>query len=411
MSTSSGRSQLGWCVPADDWESFLDYVVEKWGAKDPHVRFELEMAMIEFVDRDSNLAEVESRLREAVGQCGLSSSTEEVLTREVSPRNKRQIGYRIRQPLKDEFKAFVDTEFNNGDNGQYAELTNSHISYGEALAAAINDYRDGGRGRRIRELVELTTTDSPRNRRETQSRESTTSRSSDSTEGVSQDKDGAARITELTTAVGDDRSDYETDSESNEPAIHSHVVLSIADRLPEEFPKAVVRKTVVQRLSEEKHDISEALIERYCEAVLEYLPVVEHPAKEDLYVTEETREEITAWSDLDKERRTVFLRRSVVADALKTGNRNHSVDYKDVIQLFKDEFGEGPSHQYAYDLMEAAAKGVDGFSYTTVHEKKQLRVIIDNIDTALLRNTIEHDPDLQKENHLQNGQEVALTDP
>lgn len=372
MSPSSGRSQLGWSVPAQDWERFETYVREKWGDDGAHVRFELEKAMEEFIERDGDLAEAESLLQEAVGLSELSSSTEETITRDVSPENKRQVGYRVREVLKDEFTTFVAEEFNDGTSGRYGGLSDSHVSYGEALAAAINEYRDGGRGRRVRELVEATITGATDSGRE-----------NDSVESKSGTDEELSTAPDLSTTAGES----EAGSADDLPDVEPRLVLSVADELGEQFTERDLRKTVVQHLNAEYDEFPGKLIEEYSEAALDQLAVVQHPSKEELYISESMREEITVWSDLNKDLRAARLRRLVAADALDAGKTRHPVGYRDVIELFKENLDDGPSVQYAYDLMDAAADGAEGFVYKKIRGEKQLRVDLTKVNRSVLEDT------------------------
>lgn len=355
------RTQLGWAVPVDDWDRFVQSVREDWGCSDTHVRFELERAMIEFVDRDTDLARAESLLHEAVSVSELSSSTETPLARNVSSVEKRTVNFRVREAVKEEFKQFV-AELNSGETGKFDMGSTSHTTYGETLAAALLFYADGGRSRCIRELTEsLVTGRSTAGARTTVIDESP----------PPADDDTLSTPTAASSTPGD--SD-DTDD------LNPDVVLTVADDLPTEFLEDELQTTVAKHL---KPPTVEDPIDRYSEAVLDCLSVVQHPMNDGLYIPEEKRDEITAWEDLTKELRTVRLRRLVAGDAVRNRNRRHSVTYRDVMELFEQNLGDGPSHDYAYTLMEAAAEGVDGLQYTTSRGQNQLRVNLDIVDSKI----------------------------
>jgi hypothetical protein len=162
--------------------------------------------------------------------------------------------------------------------------------------------------------------------------------------------------------------------------LNPDVVLTVADDLPTEFLEDELRTTIAKHL---KPPTVDDPIDRYSEAVLDCLSVVQHPMNDGLYIPEEKRDEITAWEDLTKELRTVRLRRLVAGDAVRNRNRRHSVTYRDVMELFEENLGDGPSHDYAYTLMEAAAEGVDGLQYTTARGQNQLRVNLDVVGSKI----------------------------
>jgi hypothetical protein len=213
----AGRSQLGWAVPAADWEEFLGYVDQEWGSRGPNVRFELERAMAEFIDRDGDLADTEALLRDALEVRALSSSTVSVPSRDVDPENKRKVGYRVRESLKEEFTDFVDTRL-NGDSATNGEGSTSHTTYSEALRAAINAYRDGGTSRRVRDLAEAVVSGS-----------------------TDAGRDGGS----IENGLPDETASVSTESESSttpDPDVEAALVLEIAEDLPDQFPTDLLRK-------------------------------------------------------------------------------------------------------------------------------------------------------------------------
>lgn len=118
-------------------------------------------------------------------------------------------------------------------------------------------------------------------------------------------------------------------------------------------------------------------------------PVGDRIFVNDIYITDWAREEETFWTDLEKEERLVLLRRYAVADAIDNDERKRAFSYTDVQDLFEEKTGDGPSDQYAYDLMEGAADGEEGihygeFSVGTSSSKIQLRVNVSEVSDAIL---------------------------
>lgn len=370
----AGRSQLGWAVPAADWEEFLGYVDQEWGSRGPNVRFELERAMAEFIDRDGDLADTEALLRDALEVRALSSSTVSVPSRDVDPENKRKVGYRVRESLKEEFTDFVDTRL-NGDSATNGEGSTSHTTYSEALRAAINAYRDGGTSRRVRDLAEAVVSGS-----------------------TDAGRDGGS----IENGLPDETASVSTESESSttpDPDVEAALVLEIAEDLPDQFPTDLLRKKTVARLQSEYDELPERRLEAYTDAVLNSLDVVEHPVKEGVYIPEEDRENYTVFSDLEREEKEVYLRRILVAEALEDGRLKHAVGYKEVMDLFDQYLHERPSTQHAYDLMEDSALASPAFSYGKRRgaSRKQLQVDLTEVHDQTLAGAVELRMDLSQE--------------
>jgi hypothetical protein len=115
--------------------------------------------------------------------------------------------------------------------------------------------------------------------------------------------------------------------------------------------------------------------------------------KDGLYISEDSREDITVWGDLDKPGRIQHLRVRIATEAAENGKRRKQLLYTDVIELFDEYLEHKPSPQYAYDAMEAAAS-VDGFSYGDVRGEKRLRYDRQQIPESFRSDVIlEHDID------------------
>ena len=359
---SASRSPLGWAIPSDDWGKFVDYVTEEWGENTEHVRFALERAMIEFLELDDDLAEAERLLRGHLDVRGLSSSTAEVLKREIDPENKRKIGIRVRDVVQDRFRSFVAEEFNGGHTARYATYTESHTTYGEALTAAINEYRDGGAGRRLKSFAEDIVA-------------------------------GRERSSDLVESLDESDSDLSTANATSiteeQPSVRAEIVLDVVDDLPNGFPDAALVDTIEDHAASEHGELSEDLLDRYREAVLDEKPVVEHPGHDGVYISEQERAKMTVWQDLNKETRVARLRRLVAADAVDKRKTHLKIDYQRVRELFDEDLGHEPSHQYAYDAMKAAGRA-DGFSYGKHRGSKVLKFDLTAITDDLRRDLVEN---------------------
>lgn len=227
----------------------------------------------------------------------------------------------------------------------YSDFTDSHITFGEALIPALSEYRDGGKGRRIKTLVE-----------EVISGESDRDRNSIFVENSESDDDGLSTDPAV----------------SIRPSPSAEIVIDVAESLPESFPVTVLDSRIEEHASDEHETLTDELIAEYRDAVVDQLPVVGHPMKDDLFITEDAREDITAWQDYDNPGRVQYLREMALNRAEENRKQRVRFNYTDVIDLFDEHLGHSPTPQYAYDAMEDAATA-EGFSYSDHHGKKELR--------------------------------------
>jgi hypothetical protein len=371
------RAQLGWRVPADVIERFEDYVHEKHGSHGPYVRFELECAMREYLDDDELLVETEDLLRDHLDLRGFSSSTA-LSTRQYRGTTTTQVGYRVNAALKERFQAFADEH--NAD------------TYGRALAAALESYADGGRAKRLLTgVTRLITGDTD------------SGTTSGTTAGsVENDHRGQTDSTAtLSTATASGTTSGTTDETSGEAegssdgatcdsvSVDAQAVLEIADELPADI---IPNKLLEARILETAPANDADTIRSHREAVLQQIDAEPHPHRDGVYITTEHRENSIIWADLDKAERLVLLRRFAAHDAMDNRQRRRAYDYRDVTQLFREEAGGGgPSHQYAYDLMKAAADE-DGFEYKQIRGQKQLRVDLNEVRDEILEYACDLNP-------------------
>jgi len=361
----TSRECLGWHVPRPVRERFVTFVEEKWGTTDSYVRFELESAMREYLDRDGVLHEAEMLLREYLQSQGLSSSTEADSDERADHSDTVQLGYRVNEELKEEFATFAKQHYDE--------------NIGAILARAMDVYAKGGRRKRVLNQIHQLVTGGIAG--------DTTDafdENGDTAEGADENIDG--RQTRISRS---DESTRDTTDESDENLrVDGILVSEIAGELGDQFVLDDLHKTITKKI-----DGQTETLELYSEAVISYENVVEHPIVDDLYIPEEVRDGITAYGDLDRESRTERLRALVAREALKKRQETFSVTYTEVQQLFELEFGDAPSHDYAYTLMEDAADEV-GFSFKKRQGQKRLRVTLPVVRRSVLEDALDH-PDVE----------------
>jgi len=368
------RTQLGWRIPQSAWDRFVDAVIEKHADQDLYLRVELESAMMEFLDEDDLLAEAEEILREHTPCSELSSSTAAIATTRYQDDDTRLVTHRIRTELKERFQAFAKKH--------------DAPSYGRLLAAALDSYARGGRAQRL--LTDVKRVFSGSDSGATSSGSTTDSVEDSSTETNEAGSSEGTVENSLSTAVRGATStgssgETGADPERPDPMVVSDAVdevlsiegTNISDLF--QFPRGTLDKAIARAAGAGDRET----IDRYHDPVLEQLNASEHPHIDGVYITDWAREDECLWADLNKAERIVLLRRWAVAEAIRRGNRKQPYTYREVIDLFEKQCKAGPSHQYAYDLMEAAADEA-GFTYGessigTNSTQVQLRVDVSSV--------------------------------
>lgn len=360
------RKQLGWRVPRTEWDQFVAYVEEKWGELGPYLRFEMEKAMREFLDQDEKLAKAEALLRKHLDSMGLSSSSTTVPS-DIDHSDTVKLGQRINADLKTEFAGFSDEHYQD--------------SYGAVLARALNAYRKGGRARRLLEGIKQLCTG-----------RSTTGSKSESDESVSQGREESGTNmpsdeSQLGSVESPGLSSFTTAGTTSDtddgPEVDQKIVMDIAEGLNDQFSESTLATAIAKTVS---GDVE--VIQSYTEAIVDFKNCVKHPYG-PVYIPKEERERRTLWCDLNRETRAVRLRRLIVKSALEVGEEKHACTYREVQELFEDDLGKGPSHDYAYTLMEDAGKG-DAFMYGEYQGQKQLRVDIRKVSQSIIREVAEN---------------------
>lgn len=362
----TGSVQLGWRVPAETWERFVEHVAEKHAEESVYIRVGIESAMMEFLDQDGILREAEELLQNHTDLRSLSSSTAALATDRYQDDDTRLVTHRIRPDLKEEFKIFADKH--------------NAPSYGRLLAAALDSYSDGGRARRLLEDVKQLISTATSTGSTDESKENL--RSSHEEGATNLGSTGAAVETRSSTEGGRATSTGSTP----DPMVVAEAVGDIRDgdgklRM---FSESEVNDAIAAAAGTDDANV----LEQYRGPVVEQLNAGAHPHQEELYITDEYREELNLWADLDRCERVVLLRRFIVARAIKKEQAKVKLTYREVTTLFEEETQDGPSHQYAYDLMEEAAdeQGFEFREFTIGRHtsQKQLRVDVTKVRQAIL---------------------------
>ncbi len=169
------------------------------------------------------------------------------------------------------------------------------------------------------------------------------------------------------------------------------MVSDIANKLGDEFTRKEVIRTIANEL-----DGNNETVELYTEAIISYKNAVEHPINEDILISEERREQITVYGDLDREERVEKLRILLTREALKTHELDYSITYTDVQDLFKENLADQPSDDYTYTLMDDAAEK-SGFEFEKRNGQYQLCVELRPVDRKIIEEAADH-PDVESVN-------------
>lgn len=401
-----GRVQLGWRVPRDERDAFIRHVEDKWGEAASYLRFEIESAMHQYLDRDAELADAERLLRERLDARDLSSSSAggDRLSRRVDHSDTVLLTHRVNPGLKDEFAAYADQ--------------NTDESYGAVLSRALNAYRDGGRATRVKEAAERLITGATSTGSTAASDETSTADASHrSGSTVATDENGLdcrrhqrgstgasdehRRTRERNQAGSTDAGDESSD-ESEAVTVDPETVVEIADGLPDEFPEQLLEQRIRDAVAD-----TDAAVAAFRDPVVNHTGLVSHPYQE-LYITPENRERSLLYCDMDRAERVERLRELLVTHTLERGKRTNYWEYTDVIDRFAEEYGAGPSHDYAYTLMERAGE-LDGFRYGRHRGRVRLRVDIHDVPRDRIKPIVEGNDELDPRSLTMDGLVTAYS--
>jgi len=366
----TSRVQLGWRVPEKSWERFVEHVAEKHADQALYYRVEAESAMMEFLDDDGLLADAEDLLETHTDLSTLSSSTGSGIITDRYQCDTKLVTHRVRGDLKERFKKFADKH--------------DAASYGRLLAAALDTYVDGGAARRLLNDVQRLVGGATNSGSTDESVENVASATTESgSTANSVESDSGAVEASLSTATTS-----ATSSGSTDPMVVADAAAAVREQDGEGDLRMFTRPILKDAIEQAAGTDDEVVYERYRDKVLDQLNAGDHPHIEAMFITDWVREEETLWADLDKAERLVLLRRWAVREAIDNGERQRAFDYQDVTELFEKWAKAGPSHQYAYDLMDDAADE-PGFEYGkfsigTQTPKTQLRVDVSKVDKSIL---------------------------
>lgn len=224
-------TKIDWRVPTAAWEAFREHVREECGGIDGYLGYEAERAMREFADEDggNRVEDLVDRLVHAAGRNpdGLLKQK----TRAKAGDETTRVTARVDASVKEEFKKTVD----EGDTDD---------TYGQALARAVDAYRDGGRFGRLQRKLERIV------------------------------DDAASILTELT----------ERDTEDRLP-VRERRTIAICENLSEQFTDDELRAEIASVAGD-----SQPTIREYRERVVDRLGVEPHPNNAELWVPEHVAE-------------------------------------------------------------------------------------------------------------------------
>lgn len=317
----SRRPQLSRQVPADSVTKFDDWCQREGHVNEGDKGRHAEKAIIEYLPPDyrpdrfrDDLDELEADLRadlDEVGQLSSSSSLNETPASTSSDETDK-LTYRVSKDVQDSLERYV-----------YDQEGKVRGVLGEYVAAALDDYRDGGQVARVRRYYEQLR---------------------GSVDMVSEDRVGAV-VKQLETESAD--RDY--------------------------YHIETIRCAVDEALDVHSEDVQNEFADR----VIERLGLVIVETADGVYAPPETAEKMVQrhemdssvnWYSTDKQERVEYLKKAVKARS-KTSGQGAGVDYNQV----RDEVFEGhPSNDYCYDLMALAGEDC-GFDYDKHNGKLMLR--------------------------------------
>ncbi|SEH60658.1 hypothetical protein SAMN05192561_11225 [Halopenitus malekzadehii] len=125
---------VDWQVPADEWESFREYVEKKFDGLEGYLGREAEAAMREYADADG-YGDVEDRVDRLVNAAGRTPDPfKEKNSSRLHQQSTTRVTVRVDEWVKDEFRKAANE---------------SEDTFGVAFARAIQVRRDGGRAGRL----------------------------------------------------------------------------------------------------------------------------------------------------------------------------------------------------------------------------------------------------------------------
>lgn len=345
----ASTKKLEWWIDEREYHHFREFVEEKHGVIALCFPSEVVQAMRAFIDKD-RAAGVEVELRELENVVADSfddysrrrSSYGQHIPDDFGSGETVKIRCEVPASLKEEFSIYIDE--------------NSEWGYGEALARAMNAYRDGGREQRLSDmLAEITDT--------LQNAEPTTTENDTASKPYTVEEKLAAIRSDLAESSGVD-SAYEI--------------------------AALTRDDIVGPIHEYcskggNETASDRTVSDYIDRVTDDLGLTQHPQKDELYTKDTDLDgpafEYRDFSNLTTEQRVEAVRAKLLKKAKGRGCAQATA------ATIRDEFFDGePSDSVAHDLRERAAE-CEGFgTRTTEGGVEAVKVnIVDVEDEGLLR--------------------------
>ena len=329
----SATKKLEWWVDKREYEHFRTFVEEKHGVIDLCFPSEIVQAMRAFIDKDQ-AADVESELREL--EDAVADSFDDYSRRRRSSYGQHppddfgsdetvKIRCEVPAVLKEEFSIYIDEH--------------SEWGYGEALARAMNAYRDGGREQRL----------------------------ADTLAGIT---DALQDETEITTESDTDAKPYSI--EDKLAAIRSDLAnesgVDSADEIAE-----LTRADLIEPIHEYcakagNETASDRTVNDYIDRVTADLGLTQHPANDELFVKDADLDgpafEYREYADLSTEQRVEAVRVKLLRKAKGRGCAQATA------ATIRTEFFDGePAESVAHDLRDRAAE-CEGFKDGTARSSE-----------------------------------------
>jgi len=332
------RVKVGWRVPSDEWEAFIDYVHAEHGETSGYVGREVERAMREWIDRDA-FAPVEAladRLVRAAGRTPANLSQKKSAVDPPTGNDTTTVQCRVDSDVKERFAHHAKTKTDDRT--------------GTVLARALRERRDGGRARRVREKLERVADDAE-----------------DLLAELNPDEDGLG--------------------------VRERRLVRICDRLGEQFSRDDLEDAIGAVAGS-----SDPTVQDYTDRVLERRGCVPHPNNPDLFVPKSTAREIARDNDVPGPDAPAYYRRSygsLSRDEKVRGLRvelarralsNNGRSQADAATVRQDIFDGQPSEGHTRDLMDLVADA-NGFTTTSRYGAERLRVDLRRATDDLLAAT------------------------
>ena len=345
----ASTKKLEWWIDEQEYHHFREFVEEKHGVIDLCFPSEVVQAMRAFIDKD-RAADVEDELRELEdvvadsfdGYSRRRTSFGSHVSDDFGSGETVKIRCEVPAILKEEFSIYIDE--------------NSEWGYGEALARAMNAYRDGGREQRLADrLAEITDT--------LQNDEPATAESDTDAKPYSVEDKLAAIRSDLADSSGVDSADE----------IAELTRADLVDPIHDYCAKG------------DNETASDRTVSDYIERITADLNLTQHPMNDRLYIKDADLDgpafEYREYADLSTGQRVEAVRVKLLKKAKARGYAQATA------ATIRDEFFDGaPSESVAHDLRDRAAE-CEGFGRRTSEGgENAVKVdVVNVVDETLLK--------------------------